>query len=119
MDPSRVTSLTTIWPLVACNLGMFLGRTLAGLAADLVGGCETLAFCLTTAGLLQVVVWHKATSFAGVMAFAVVFGMFGGAAMRYGVAGLPVGNASAVPDVVVFPSPQSHRPGHRSNMGSQ
>lgn len=76
-------SLTTIWPLVGCNLGMFVGRVLAGLASDRIGACQTLSFCLMTAGLLQVVAWHFATTFPGVMAFSVTFGMFGGAAMRW------------------------------------
>lgn len=76
-----MSTLTATWPLFACNLGMFLGRTVVGILADKIGAVQMLVMALEVAGVLQIVAWHYATSFGGVMAFAVTYGLLGGSAL--------------------------------------
>lgn len=81
MDPASVGPLTSAWPLFSCNIGMFFGRIMVGHAADRIGSIQCMVIALEIAGVLQIVAWHYATSFAGIIAFAVVYGMLGGATL--------------------------------------
>jgi MFS family permease len=62
-------------------MGLFLGRVMIGYTADRLGSIQSLVLSLEIAGFLQIVVWHFATSFGGVLAFAFVYGLTGGAAL--------------------------------------
>jgi OFA family oxalate/formate antiporter-like MFS transporter len=81
MDPSKVGPLTSTWPLFCANFGLFTGRVIIGYTADRLGSIQSLVLSLEIAGLLQIVAWHFATSFEGVLAFAFIYGLTGGAAL--------------------------------------
>ncbi len=52
-----------------------------GQFADRIGAIQTLVIAFFMAGILQLVAWHFATTFAGIIAFSICYGLFGGAAL--------------------------------------
>ncbi|KAH8080516.1 major facilitator superfamily domain-containing protein [Filobasidium floriforme] len=65
-------------PLVSMLFAMGIGRILLGLTCDLYGPSETFAIGMMGAGLIQMVAWHYSTSFAGIVCFAVAYGLLSG-----------------------------------------
>lgn len=60
---------------------MFVGRALVGMVADKIGAIQTFIIAMEFAGLLQMIVWHFATTFPGVICFSLVYGAFGGSGL--------------------------------------
>ncbi|CDO77486.1 hypothetical protein BN946_scf184902.g20, partial [Trametes cinnabarina] len=65
-------------PVVVLNLSAALGRTLVGFAADIFGPVNSLLVAIVLSGLTQLVVWMFVSSYAGIMAFAILYGFFCG-----------------------------------------
>ncbi|PYH96097.1 MFS general substrate transporter [Aspergillus ellipticus CBS 707.79] len=61
------------------NAGSFFGRMLAGVFSDTVGAYNIFAAVCTFSGVLVLALWIPATSAAGSLAFAVLFGFASGA----------------------------------------
>ncbi|KAI5449339.1 hypothetical protein NCC49_004790 [Naganishia albida] len=80
-DPSSVTRLTSAWPLCCMGFGMLLGRAFVGMVADKIGAIQTFVIAMEIAGLLQMIAWHFATNFAGVIVFSLIYGAFGGSGL--------------------------------------
>ncbi|GAA5997971.1 uncharacterized protein JCM10292_002233 [Rhodotorula paludigena] len=79
MDPSRdPNALTTALPLIVQNLGIGIGRIAAGSIADWVGPANAMFFTFLAGGVLQLAMWSHVTSYGGLMAFAALYGLFGG-----------------------------------------
>ncbi|KAJ9092080.1 hypothetical protein QFC19_008854 [Naganishia cerealis] len=81
LNPSSVTRLTSAWPLCTMGFGMLIGRAFVGMIADKIGAIQTFIIAMEIAGLLQMIVWHFATNFAGVIVFSLVYGAFGGSGL--------------------------------------
>ncbi|KAI8991907.1 major facilitator superfamily domain-containing protein [Mycotypha africana] len=65
--------------LSVCSGMNAVGRLCAGFAADFLGHVNVILIYTVIAGLSSLLVWMYATSFGMLMAFAVIFGFFGGA----------------------------------------
>lgn len=63
------------------GFGMLIGRAFVGMIADKIGAIQTFIIAMEIAGLLQMIVWHFATSFAGVIVFSLIYGAFGGSGL--------------------------------------
>jgi MFS family permease len=63
------------------GFGMLLGRAFVGMVADKIGAVQTFIIAMEIAGLLQMIVWHFATNFAGVLVFSLIYGAFGGSGL--------------------------------------
>ncbi|KAJ9111597.1 hypothetical protein QFC22_006468 [Naganishia vaughanmartiniae] len=81
LDPSSITRLTSAWPLCCMGFGMFFGRALVGQIADKIGAIQTFVIAMEFAGLLQMIAWHFATTFPGVICFSVAYGACGGSGL--------------------------------------
>jgi hypothetical protein len=69
---------SSVWPIVSTNFGPGFGRILDGIWTHRVlGPVQILGMCLVVAGLLQMVVWHLATTYAVTIEFGVLSGVFG------------------------------------------
>ncbi|GAA5929206.1 hypothetical protein JCM3775_006764 [Rhodotorula graminis] len=77
-DPVHAgNSLRTAGPIIVLNVGIGLGRIGAGSFADAIGPCNAMFFSFAAGGILQAGMWSHVTSFEGIMAFSVLYGLFG------------------------------------------
>ncbi|KAJ9116517.1 hypothetical protein QFC24_006750 [Naganishia onofrii] len=81
LNPDSITRLTSAWPLCCMGFGMFVGRAFVGMVADKIGAIQTFIIAMEFAGLLQMIAWHFATTFPGVICFSLVYGAFGGSGL--------------------------------------
>ncbi|KAJ9092267.1 hypothetical protein QFC21_006909 [Naganishia friedmannii] len=81
LDPTSITRLTSAWPLCCMGFGMFVGRAFVGMVADKIGAIQTFIIAMEFAGFLQMIAWHFATTYPGVICFSLVYGAFGGSGL--------------------------------------
>ncbi|WVQ94275.1 hypothetical protein IAU59_001354 [Kwoniella sp. CBS 9459] len=66
-----------------------VGRALVGFVADLIGPLNTYILVFLLSGIIQLALWYTARTFAGIMAFAILFGL------------IAPGWSSLIPQIVV------------------
>ncbi|OBZ74732.1 Guanine nucleotide-binding protein alpha-1 subunit [Grifola frondosa] len=73
-----LSDLLSTLPLVILNFSAAIGRTSVGFVADRIGPLNALFIVTTMSGLTQLLMWTFISTYAGIMAFAVMYGFFCG-----------------------------------------
>lgn len=68
-------SLTNYRPSTALCFSLVVGRALIGILADAIGPLNTYILVFILSGIVQYALWLTATSFAGIIAFVIVYGL--------------------------------------------
>ncbi|OCH92545.1 MFS general substrate transporter [Obba rivulosa] len=74
----QLSSFLAELPLTILNLSAASGRTLVGFIADRIGPVNALFVAVLMSGLTQLLIWTFVADYAGIMAFAVLYGFFCG-----------------------------------------
>ncbi|KAI0354277.1 MFS general substrate transporter [Trametes cingulata] len=70
----NLSDLLTVLPVTMLNFSAATGRTLIGFLADRIGPVNALWAVIMLSGLTQLLVWTFVSSYAGIMAFAIMYG---------------------------------------------
>ncbi|KAM5533514.1 hypothetical protein V8D89_012851 [Ganoderma adspersum] len=70
----HLSSLLTVLPITMLNFSSTTGRTLVGFMADRIGPVNTLWIAIMLSGLTQLLVWTFVSTYAGIMAFGIMYG---------------------------------------------
>ncbi|KAL4254712.1 MFS transporter superfamily protein [Abortiporus biennis] len=73
-----ISDLLAALPVTILNLSAAIGRTLIGYVADKMGPVNASLFVIIMSGLSQLLVWSFISNYAGIMAFAILYGFFCG-----------------------------------------
>ncbi|RPD63373.1 MFS general substrate transporter [Lentinus tigrinus ALCF2SS1-6] len=71
----HLSPLLATLPLTMLNFTSTFGRTFVGFVADRIGPVNTLWSVIMLSGLTQLLVWSFVSSYAGIMAFAITYGL--------------------------------------------
>ncbi|KAI0632990.1 MFS general substrate transporter [Trametes polyzona] len=69
-----LSNILTALPVTMLNFSAALGRTLIGFLADRIGPVNALWAVIMLSGLTQLLVWTFVTTYAGIMAFGIMYG---------------------------------------------
>lgn len=75
--PGTSDFLSTL-PLTLLNLSAAIGRTSVGFIADRIGPVNALFIAVLISGLAQILIWNFVTTYAGIIAFGIIYGFFCG-----------------------------------------
>ncbi|OCH92529.1 MFS general substrate transporter [Obba rivulosa] len=73
-----ISNLRSALPLTLLNIAAAFGRATVGFAADRLGPVNALFISIFVSGLAQLVLWTVITNYAGIIAFAIIYGVFCG-----------------------------------------
>jgi len=65
-------------PLTLLNLSAATGRSSVGFIADRIGPVNSLFIAVLMSGLAQLLIWNFVTTYAGIIAFGIIYGFFCG-----------------------------------------
>lgn len=68
----------SILSLTLLNLSAATGRTSVGFIADRIGPVNSLFIAILMSGLAQILIWNFVTTYAGIIAFGIIYGFFCG-----------------------------------------
>ncbi|KAI0758964.1 MFS general substrate transporter [Fomes fomentarius] len=70
----HLTPLLSVLPVTMLNFSATAGRALVGFAADRIGPVNALWMVVMLSGLTQLLVWSFVSTYAGIMAFGIMYG---------------------------------------------